>query len=131
MSSITLSRRGIILLEAYSMSGVFRNIDPSPPGECLPPPAFGAEGGHTPWVDRRWGVNSLEDARHCSVLYICKYLCFKNYRGISGEEGPQSDIKLPRSPFPGHFWMKTFCIAFHKSYLSTTCRLEANNSLMC
>jgi hypothetical protein len=20
-----------------------------------------------------WGVNSSEDARHCSVLYICKY----------------------------------------------------------
>jgi hypothetical protein len=23
-------------------------------------------------VDRGWGVNSSEDARHCSVLYICK-----------------------------------------------------------
>jgi hypothetical protein len=31
------------------MSGVFRNIDPSPPGECVPP-AFGAGGGQTRWV---------------------------------------------------------------------------------
>ncbi len=36
------------------------------------PPAFGAGGGHTRWVERGWGVNILEDARH-SVLYICKY----------------------------------------------------------
>jgi hypothetical protein len=28
------------------MAGVFQNIDPSPPGECVPP-AFGAGGGHT------------------------------------------------------------------------------------
>jgi hypothetical protein len=56
------------------MSGVFRNIDPStpsPPGECVPPPPFGAGRGHTRWVERGWGVR--EDARHCSVLYICKY----------------------------------------------------------
>ncbi len=34
-------------------------------------PAFGAGGGHTRWVERGWGgVNILEDARHCYVLYI-------------------------------------------------------------
>jgi hypothetical protein len=36
------------------MSGVFQDIDPpptSPPGECVPP-AFGAGGGHTSWVER-------------------------------------------------------------------------------
>jgi hypothetical protein len=30
----------------------------------------------THWLggdERGWGVNSSEDARHCSVLYICKY----------------------------------------------------------
>ncbi len=43
-----------------------------PPGECVLPP-FGAEEGHTRWVERGWGVNSSEDARHCSLLYICKY----------------------------------------------------------
>jgi hypothetical protein len=47
------------------------NPTPSPPRECVPP-AFGAGGGHTRWVEMGWGVNSLEDARHCSVLY-CKY----------------------------------------------------------
>jgi hypothetical protein len=64
------------------MSGVFRTIDPTPPHRpaCVypPPPAFGAGGGHTRWVERGWGVNSWEDARHCSVLYICKY--FVHYR---------------------------------------------------
>ncbi len=30
---------------------------PSPPGEFVPP-AFGAGGGHTRWVERGWGVNS-------------------------------------------------------------------------
>jgi hypothetical protein len=59
------------------MPGVFRNIDPptpSLPGECVPP-AFGAGGGHTRWVERGWRVNSSEDARHCSVLYIRNILC--------------------------------------------------------
>jgi hypothetical protein len=65
------------------MSDVFQNIDPptpSPPGECVPP-ALGAGGGHTRWVERRGGggggVNILEGARHCSVLYICKYCVIK------------------------------------------------------
>jgi hypothetical protein len=50
-------------------------LTPSPPGECVPPPpsAFGARGGHTRWAESGWGVNSSEDARHCSVLYICMY----------------------------------------------------------
>ncbi len=30
-------------------------------------------GGQTRWVERGRGVNTLEDARHSSVLYICKY----------------------------------------------------------
>ncbi len=57
------------------MSGVFRNIDHPPPHRPVSvyPPAFGAVGGHTRWVERGWGVNNSEDARHCSVLYICKY----------------------------------------------------------
>jgi hypothetical protein len=49
------------------MSRVFQNIDPSPPGECVPPFALlGGEGGGG-------GGNILEDARHSSVLYICEY----------------------------------------------------------
>ncbi len=31
---------------------------------CIPPPVVRG-GGHT-----RWAVNSLEDASHCSVLYL-------------------------------------------------------------
>jgi hypothetical protein len=51
------------------MTGVFRNIDPSPPGECVSP--FVAWGGHTRGVGV--GVISSEDARHCYVLYSFKY----------------------------------------------------------
>jgi hypothetical protein len=67
--------------EAYPMSGVFQNIDltPSPPGECVPP-AFGAGGGHTRCVEGGGG-NILEDARHCSVLYIRQYFVSIFIRG--------------------------------------------------
>jgi hypothetical protein len=41
-----------------------------------PGPAFGAGVGQTRWVERGVGVNILEDARHCSVLYIRKYFVF-------------------------------------------------------
>jgi hypothetical protein len=61
------------------MSGVFQNIappTPSPPGECG---CGGAGGGQARWVKRGWGVNILEDARHCSVLYICKYFVGEVY----------------------------------------------------
>jgi hypothetical protein len=52
-----------------------KNIEPHPLTArrvCTPSP-FGAGGGHTRWVERGWGVNSSEDARHCSVLHLCKY----------------------------------------------------------
>jgi hypothetical protein len=49
------------------MSGVFRNIDPPPP------PHRPERGEDTLARGRGGGVNSSEDARHCSVLYICKY----------------------------------------------------------
>ncbi len=58
------------------MAGAFQNIDPPsplPPGECVPP-AFGG-GGEDTLAEWRggWGVNILEDVRHSSVLYVCKY----------------------------------------------------------
>ncbi len=58
------------------MYGVFRNTDPRPPHRpaSVYPPAFGAGGGHTRWAVRGSGVNSSEDVRHYSVLYICKYI---------------------------------------------------------
>ncbi len=53
------------------MAGVFQNIYPSSPGEYVPP---GGGRTHSPGVRRGGGgVNNSEDARHCSVLYICKY----------------------------------------------------------
>jgi hypothetical protein len=47
-------RRGIILLDVNPMSGVFRIIEPPPPHRpaSVYPPAFGAGGGHTRWVER-------------------------------------------------------------------------------
>jgi hypothetical protein len=49
------------------MAGVFHNIDPPPPS----PP--GGEDTLAGWRGG-WGVNILEDAKHSSVLYVCKYL---------------------------------------------------------
>ncbi len=74
---VSCERRGIILLEANPMSGVFRNIEPPPPHR----PATLANGG------RGWGGSIvLEDARHCSVLYICKYFVVVSIR-IGGGRG--------------------------------------------
>jgi hypothetical protein len=53
------------------MSGVFQT--PSPPGDCVP---FGA--GEDTLAG--WGVNSSEEARHCSVLYIYKYFVGYTYK---------------------------------------------------
>jgi hypothetical protein len=57
------------------MSRVFQNIDPpppSPPGECVPPAGGAGEDTLAGWR-MGWGDNILEDAKHSSVLYICKY----------------------------------------------------------
>ncbi len=64
------------------MSGVFQIIDPphpltapDPPGECVPqstPPPLVRGRTHT-LGGEGVGDQYLEDARHSSVLYICKY----------------------------------------------------------
>jgi hypothetical protein len=59
------------------MSGVFRNIDPptpSPPAECVPP-RCGGEDTLAGWGGGGGAIVSvvLEDARHCFVLYLCKW----------------------------------------------------------
>jgi hypothetical protein len=67
------------MLEANPMSGVFRNIEPPTPltarRGCTPLPLVRGEETLAGWRLRGGGggVNSSEDARHCSVLYICKY----------------------------------------------------------
>ncbi len=56
-------------------SGVFQNIDPHAPRRVCTPRHW-------------WGVNSLEDARHCSVLYLCKYFVELSIaEGKGGKEG--------------------------------------------
>ncbi len=66
-------------IQCLASSKILKILTPHPP-HCpasvypTPPPANGAGGGHTRWAERGWGVNSLEDARHCSVLYLCNYL---------------------------------------------------------
>jgi hypothetical protein len=57
------------------MSGVFQNIDPPSPHRpaSVYPPAFDARGRTHSLGGEGVGVNILEDARHSSVLYICKY----------------------------------------------------------
>jgi hypothetical protein len=60
------------------MSGVFQNIDPSPPTArrvCLRLPLVREEDTLAGWRGG-WVVNILEDAIHSSVLYICKYFVF-------------------------------------------------------
>ncbi len=46
---------------------------PSPPGECVPSPLVRGEDTLAGWKGGWGGVNILEDARHSSVLYICKH----------------------------------------------------------
>jgi hypothetical protein len=64
------------------MSVFFRNIDPHPLTArrvCTPPPPLVR--GEDTLAGRRGGVGSIissEDARHCSVLYLCKYCVFKD-----------------------------------------------------
>jgi hypothetical protein len=57
------------------MSGVFQNIDTPPPhrpASVYPPPLRRGEDTLAGWRGGG-GFNSSEDARNCSVLYICKY----------------------------------------------------------
>ena len=57
------------------MAGVFQNIDLDPPhrpASEYPPPLVRGENTLAGWRGGR-GVNILEDVRHSSVLYVCKY----------------------------------------------------------
>ncbi len=80
------------------MSGVFQNIDlppPSPPGECVPFRLWC--GGRTHSLGGEGvGVKILEDARHCSVLYICKYWKKKQILNVVFESCFQIGDHRPR-----------------------------------
>ncbi len=62
---------GLYCKEANPMSGVFQNIDPHPltARRVCTPPAFGGGVDTIDGCRGGGGVNSLENARHCSVLY--------------------------------------------------------------
>ncbi len=53
------------------MSGVFRNIDPPTPHRpaSVYTPTFGAGRGHTRWVERGWGVNTVVQKTPYTALY--------------------------------------------------------------
>ncbi len=63
------------------MSGVFHNMTPTPltAGECVPPRLLCGGRTHSLGGEGGWGVNILEDARHSSVLYICKYFVITDF----------------------------------------------------
>jgi hypothetical protein len=76
------------------MTGVFQNIKPQPPltARRVCTPRLWCGGGHTCWVKRGWAVNILEDARHCSVLYICK--CFVDGGRRGKDDRKQKTLEL-------------------------------------
>jgi hypothetical protein len=72
------------------MSGVFRNIDPPQPGECVPL-AFGEGGGHTRWVEKGWGSifwKTPDTALYVSTL--CGHLMSSLDLALSGSKLPTS-----------------------------------------
>jgi hypothetical protein len=68
------------------VSGVFQNIDSSPPHR--PASAYPRLwcGGRTHSLGGEGlGANNSEDARHCSVLYICKYFVAGSKFPVKGD----------------------------------------------
>ncbi len=75
------------------MSGVFRNIDPAPPHrqETL---AGWREGGGS--------IYSSEDARHCAVLFICKYFVVLTFVTFRDPKLSSQSVQCPASMFWWH-----------------------------
>jgi hypothetical protein len=79
------------------MPGVFRNIDPPPSHHpaSVYPSAFGAEGGHTRWVERGWGsiVGKMPDTALYSpyVSTLCGHLMSSFVGFLSGIFYPNRD----------------------------------------
>jgi hypothetical protein len=78
------------------MSGVFQNIDPPPPGECVPP-ALGAGGGYTRWVERGVGAGGsifwkTPDTAlyytYVSTMCLCQYTGGRNVHFFDRRCGP-------------------------------------------
>jgi hypothetical protein len=72
------------------MSGVFQNIDPPPHRPASVYPRLWCEGRtHSLGVER--GGGSIEDARHSSLLYICKYFVVDTNNIIQFCKQPTTD----------------------------------------
>ncbi len=68
------------------MSGVFRNMTtPLTARRECPIPRLWCAGRTHSLGGEGLGVNSSEDARHCSILYICKYILVKTEEVQAGE----------------------------------------------
>jgi hypothetical protein len=98
------------------MAGVFQNIDTPPPHRpaSVYPLAFDAGDGHTRWVERRWGVNILEDAGHYSVLYIFKYFVYLRIKHFL----PNShliNVLCALSEYDNTNWYKTISFLYFSS----------------
>ncbi len=82
------------------MSDVFQNIDPPHPHRSASVPPRLWCGGRTHSLGGEWwgGGNILEDARHCSVLYIRKSFVPQTHRGrqkmAGGGGGDESDSNV-------------------------------------
>ncbi len=104
------------------MSGVFLNIDPPHrPASVYPPPRLWCEGRTHSLGGEVMGVNSSEDARHCYVLYICKYFVVPPQR-INNLQKPtllsaffQFTDSLMNSSFV--FTMLCYCITAEHNHL--------------
>jgi hypothetical protein len=90
------------------MPGVLQHIElwtppPHRPASVYPPPPppLVRGGGHTRWVEKGWGVNILEDGRHSSVLYICKYFVVLPIHLISASAAVSAGAvcRLPHTSF--------------------------------
>ncbi len=85
--------RGIIeaCIEANPMSGVFRNIDPPtplPPASVYPPPLV-RRGGHTLWVERGWGANTVRKTPDTAlyVSTVCLHGSVDSLEGVIAQVG--------------------------------------------
>ncbi len=80
-----------------------QNIDPPPPHRpaSVYPPAFGAGGGQTLWVERGVGVSIFWKTPDTALYYICKYFVPNPSQITSLDPGyTQSPIQYSPSPRP-------------------------------
>ncbi len=93
-------------------------LTPTPhrPASMYPPPLVHGEDTLSGWSGG-WGVNNLEDARHCSVLYICKYFVVSTILYACGIEG----VKLDQGELePRQDLVHAQLVQHHGAYIAIT-----------